>query len=193
MHNRKSFMSELLINPAKWQLLNTFVTDNWAKVYVNQCSFGRGIFAATDIKKGEVILNFTGTVINLSQALTKDDDNLGNPLQIDTETYIDIEEPGVLINHHCEPNAGIINTNTLIALTNIVQDTQIFYDYSTTMSDGLWTMSCGCSSIHCRKTIEDFHFLPELLKEKYLRMGIVQNYIVREYEQRQKVSQVCSH
>jgi hypothetical protein len=140
-----------------------------------------------------VILNFTGTVINLSQALTKDDDNLGNPLQIDTETYIDIEEPGVLINHHCEPNAGIINTNTLIALTNIVQDTQIFYDYSTTMSDGLWTMSCGCSSIHCRKTIEDFHFLPELLKEKYLRMGIVQNYIVREYEQRQKVSQVCSH
>jgi phage tail sheath protein FI len=52
MHNRKSFMSELLMNPAKWQLLNTVVTDNWAKVYVNQCSFGRGVFAATDIKKG---------------------------------------------------------------------------------------------------------------------------------------------
>lgn len=174
-------MNELITTSLKWQLLNATATDNWAKVYVDQCSFGKGIFAALDIKKGEVILHFTGEVIDLSQALLKEEYPLGNPLQIDSDKYIDLEEPGVFINHSCEPNAGIANTTTLIALTDITQHTQIFFDYSTTMSDGLWIMNCACSSIHCRKIIEDFHLLPELLKEKYLKMAIVQDYIVREH------------
>ena len=50
-------MNELITTSLKWQLLNATATDNWAKVYVDQCIFGKGIFAALDIKKGEVILH----------------------------------------------------------------------------------------------------------------------------------------
>jgi SET domain-containing protein len=155
----------------------------YPQVYIDQCSFGRGVFAAQNIKKGEVILIFAGEVITLAAALAKGEKS-ANPLQIDTETYMDIETPGVIVNHHCEPNAGIVNTNKLVALVDIHQGEEIFYDYSTTMSENSWTMVCGCTSSNCRKIIQDFHYLPENIKEKYLQLGIVQDFIVREHQQR---------
>ncbi|WP_413174172.1 SET domain-containing protein [Anabaena azotica] len=157
-------------------------------IYIDRCDFGRGVFAARNISKGEVILTFTGKVISLTEVLTKAEKEAANPLQIDINTYIDIEEPGVIVNHHCHPNAGIVNTKTLIALTDISKGEEIFYDYSTTMSENLWTMVCGCSASNCRKIIKDFHYLPDSLKEQYLELGIVQNFIVREHNLNREVS-----
>ena len=160
----------------KFQSLNT----TYANTYIDKCSFGRGVFAAHNIRKGEVIMIFTGKLINLDEALAKKEEE-ANALQIDTKLYIDLEEPGVIVNHHCNPNAGIVNTNVLVALIDISKGDEIFYDYSTTMSENLWTMECGCSSSNCRKIIKDFHYLPAKVKEKYLKLAIVQDFIVREH------------
>lgn len=156
------------------------LNPTYPNIYIDKCSFGRGIFAAQNISKGEVILIFTGKIINVDEVIAKEEKEGANPLQIDTNLYIDLEEPGVFINHHCDPNAGIVNTNVLVALMNIYKSDEIFCDYSTTMSD-TWTMECGCSSSNCRKIIKDFHYLPTNVKEKYLKLGIVQDFIVREH------------
>lgn len=152
------------------------------KLYVAECDFGKGMFASENIHKGERILTFTGTFINLEEALAKGDLS-GNTLQIDDYTYIDLEPPAVLINHSCDPNAGLVSGNVLIALRDIDKHEQIFYDYSTTMSEGdLWRMECRCGASNCRGTVMDFDFLPASLQEKYLELGIVQNFIVRQYK-----------
>lgn len=159
--------------------------QNFQRTYPNisieQCSFGRGVFAAQNISEGEIILTLTGKVINVDQVPAKAEQEASNPLQIDTTSYIDLEEPGVMVNHHCNPNAGIVNTNVLVALIDICKGEEIFYDYSTTMSENYWTMECRCLSSNCRKTIKDFHYLPVDVKEKYLKLGIVQDFIVREH------------
>ena len=96
------------------------------KIYINDCSFGLGVFAVRDIKKDEKIFNFTGPIISKDVAKQRPS---GNPLQISQDQYIDLEKPYVLVNHSCEPNAGIINDTTLIAIRDIQKDEEIFYDY----------------------------------------------------------------
>lgn len=148
-----------------------------SKVYVADCPVGKGVFAALPISKGEEIFKFTGKVISLEEVLAKGE-HQSNPIQIDTQSYLDVVSPGVFINHSCDPNAGVVDDIILIALRDIQQDEEIRFDYSTSMSENLWTMECKCRNSNCRGIINDFHYLPPDLQANYLELGIVQEFIV---------------
>ena len=145
-------------------------------IYVAECKFGRGVFAARDIESGAELLRFTGPVIGFAEALT---DAKGNPLQIADALYMDIEPPGVLVNHSCAPNTGILEDYSLVALRAIKQGEEIRYDYSTTMWEDEWTMPCACGASRCRGVVRDFPELPTEIQAEYLRLGVVQAFIVR--------------
>ncbi|MBI5893981.1 MAG: hypothetical protein HZB79_10120 [Deltaproteobacteria bacterium] len=155
-------------------------------VYVAECELGKGLFAAKDFKKGEYILTFEGTLISFEQ--TAKGEYEGNPLQIDYNAYIDLQDPCRSANHSCSPNSGIIKSNVLIAIKDIFKDEEIRFDYSTTMSENNWTMVCRCGSKKCRGIIKDFHLLPKDVQKQYLKLGIVQEFIVREIGQMSKAS-----
>ncbi|MBI4151924.1 SET domain-containing protein [Candidatus Woesearchaeota archaeon] len=138
---------------------------------------GRGLFATRLLKRGEQILEFTGPIISLEQALQKPADKLGFPLQIGSREYIDLEEPGVWVNHSCLPNAGISKDIFLVAIKDILPGEEIVYDYSTTMDDHTWTLECRCRSHNCRGLIRDFKDLPYDEQRKYLEQNIVQSFI----------------
>ncbi|MBI4135925.1 SET domain-containing protein-lysine N-methyltransferase [Candidatus Uhrbacteria bacterium] len=140
-------------------------------------SFGRGVFAVKPINKDEQILEFTGPIISSEQALQKPMDKMSCPLQIESTKYIDIQEPGVLVNHSCSPNTGIKNDRFLVALKDILPGQEIFYDYSTTMDEDNWTLSCECGCQNCRHTIGDFRHLPLDVQKKYFELNIVQSFI----------------
>ena len=146
------------------------------KFTVKTCRFGRGLFATELIPIGETILTFTGPIISQSEVDLKSDTEEANPMQIADEIYIDLQEPGVLANHSCNPNAGIKNDTNLIALKDIVPNEEIMYDYSTTI-DGGWTMPCGCQEKECRNEVYDFKDLPKKKQKHYLKLGIVQKYL----------------
>jgi len=150
-----------------------------SKVYVGDCPNGKGVFAAVALAKGEIIFTFAGRVISLEEVMAKGEQQ-SNPIQIDTQNYLDVESPGVFINHSCDPNAGIVNDSVLIALRDIPQGEEICFDYSTSMSENLWTMDCRCRTGKCRGMIKDFHYLPPELKADYLELGIVQSFIVAQ-------------
>lgn len=152
------------------------------KFIVKNCRFGRGLFATRPIPLGETILVFTGPIISQNEVDLKSDQEEANPMQIGDEMYIDLQEPGVLANHSCNPNAGIQNNINLIALKDINAGDEIMYDYSTTI-DGGWTMPCDCQDKECRKEVYDFKDLPQKKQEHYLKLGIVQRYIVKKYRQ----------
>ncbi len=158
------------------------------KIYIAQSKLdiGKGVFAKRDIRKNERILEFTGLIISEQQAkLWKGKEVEANLLQIDDNKYIDIEEePGVLVNHSCQPNAGIKNDRILVALRNIKKNEEIFFDYSTTMDEDCWTMKCKCGSKKCRGIVKDFKYLPKDLQKKYLDLDIVQKFIVKKYHEK---------
>ena len=155
-------------------------TDRIQKVCVSDCRFGLGVFAATDIQAGEQILQFTGCEIDIHAALAKGERS-GDPLQISDDLYLDLDPPGVFLNHSCDPNSGIVDNTCLVALRRIQAGEEIQFDYSTTMSDGMWTMACDCRSELCRGVVEDFQRLPSRIQQKYLKRGVVQQFIIASF------------
>jgi SET domain-containing protein len=167
-----------------------------SKVYVAACHLGKGVFASSRIAKGETIFVFTGKFITLDDAVAKGDHE-GDVLQIGPGLYLDPQSPGLYINHSCAPNAGIRASRRVVALRDIEANEEVYFDYSTTMSEDRWTMRCDCRKPGCRGVIEDFHTLPTAVQDKYLAMGIVSDFIVRELQQgiarRRPVSKVAAH
>lgn len=148
-------------------------------VFVGECEFGRGLFAAQHFRAGDFLFSFAGPVIDRATAIAKGEAEC-NPLQIGPTAYIDLEPPGVFINHSCHPNAGIRNDTEAYALCDIALGEEIRLDYSTTMSERRWTMICRCGAASCRGVVTDFHDLPQAVQERYLALGIVQPFIIAE-------------
>jgi uncharacterized protein len=141
---------------------------------------GSGLFAAESLRPGDFILRCTGPVINYPQVERKKHSD--NPLQIGPYRYIDFRKPGVLANHSCEPNAGIRNDYEMVAIKPIAKGEEIVWDYSCSIENNtLCTFPCGCKSKQCRTWITDFSELPKRTRARYLRLGIVQQYIAKWY------------
>ncbi len=147
------------------------------EVYVSLCDVGRGVFASRPFSHGERILTFNGLRINANDPIHYQPAG-ANLLQTGKRTYLLLNEPGIFLNHSCEPNTGIVHGRTLIALTDIDKDDELRFDYSTTMDDGLWTMDCKCHNHSCRGLISDFKELPNEVQDKYITLGIVPKYLV---------------
>lgn len=130
------------------------------KVYLKQSTIsGTGLFAAEDIEKGQIILIFGG---NLSR---KQDRYTGKFLR---STCIGITEELILgenahskkdfsdyINHSCNPNAGLEDAITLVAMKDIKADDEILCDYVIWEDNEEWLMKdyCQCGAQNCRHTI----------------------------------------
>ena len=151
-------------------------------VYLARCDLGWGVFAATDIAVGAQILMLTGPIISTAQAIAKGE-RQGDPLQIGHDRYIDLDLPGVFLNHSCEPNTAITDDRLLVALRHIHRHDELRFDYSTTMSGDGWTMACRCGVKGCRRTIGNFEFLPHDLQRQYIERKIVQPFIRKRHVQ----------
>lgn len=156
-----------------------------AKFSIGDSKFGKGVFATQSISDGTVILKLTGPEISLQEVYLKGEHQC-NPLQIDNQLYVDLEPPGLLINHSCNPNCGIRNDDTIIALKDIEEGEEIFYDYSTTISDDFeedgseFFMPCDCGENSCRSQIGDFKHLTKARQNYYLARNVVMTFIARK-------------
>ncbi len=146
-------------------------------IYVSKSKIkGEGVFASRDIKKEEKICKMRGekiTAKDLYKTSQLGRDIVVDPLQISEDNYLNMIRPYVLINHSCEPNAGIKNEN-LVAIKKIKEGEEITYDYSSTWFDGF---NCKCGSKVCRGHIGDFSGIPKNTQRKYLQLEIVPDFI----------------
>lgn len=149
------------------------------RIYLDEGPLGVGAFARRRILSGELILTFTGPLIDFAAAVRKGDREC-YPLQIAPNLYIDLESPSCFANHSCDPNAGV-RDGSLWAIRDISPDTEIRYDYSTTMDEDHFRMGCRCQSEFCRGTVTDFKLLPEQVRSRYLLLGVVQPFIACQY------------
>jgi len=146
---------------------------------------GHGVFAAQRYMPGESIFHLRGEELTKAQILTGGEEHAANAYQIDDDLYIyPLHPEGRFMNHSCGPNAGMREDREMIALREIVPGEEVVFDYSTTMSEDHWTMPCSCGAASCRGLVGDFHDLPRGLQQHYLRLGVVQRFIVRQVLER---------
>ncbi|MGA2378314.1 MAG: SET domain-containing protein [Spirochaetia bacterium] len=148
------------------------------KLAVREGRHGRGVFAGEPIPAGALIARFSGPFLRYAQTSATT-----YALQIGPDLYIG-ESGGVddLFNHSCDPNAGVKISGTsaeLRAIRDIVPDEEIAFDYSTTLDEGDFTMPCRCGSPACRHLIGDGRDLPQSVWERYMKLGILSDYVVR--------------
>ncbi len=146
------------------------------KLVVRSATHGRGVFTEELIPVGARIIRFTGPFLRYEQTSAST-----YALQIGPDLYIGASGGfDDLVNHSCEPNAGLRIEGTtvdLYAVRDIEAGEEILFDYSTTLDEDDFTMRCQCGAPSCRGTIGDGKYLPEDLWRKYLSLGIIPEYV----------------
>ncbi len=152
------------------------------KLILNDCPYGKGVFAAEDIDAGEEVLQFGGPIVGVEE--------LPRPYTAQNDYYLQIGASTFLgpsgnlddyVNHSCTANTVVIFDSggiKLIADAFIPAGSQITFDYSTTMDNFWWEMECTCGSKNCRRKVQNFVDLTEQLQSKYIKMGVVPEYIL---------------
>lgn len=130
---------------------------------------GKGIFAARNFKKGDIVLKMnTKNTINLREAKKLSKDDKGHLGYIGKGRYFVIRPPERFLNHSCDPNV-YDRIGTLRAMLTIKKGDEICIDYSISGFDK-WKMRCYCKSPNCRKIIHgEFRKLPKDLQKKYYK------------------------
>ncbi|MEK6935288.1 MAG: SET domain-containing protein-lysine N-methyltransferase [Nanoarchaeota archaeon] len=158
----------------------------------NSNSDGKGIFADSNFKFKDLVYQPKGKIVN---AESIDWDAIGKEgydgfLQIGGWDYFDGRKDAYFkfLNHSCNPNLGFKNLDgkvSFVAIKPISKNKELTFDYSTTMFEELdeEPMPCICKSKNCRKIIRDFRFLPKKTQEKYIKLGIVPDYVLDECSQ----------
>jgi uncharacterized protein len=148
---------------------------------IRKSKFGKGLFVTQHSAAGTILCTVSGPLLNFQQTLELQERE-SHCLQIDRDQYILCDPPFLYSNHSCEPNCGLNAQHQLFALCDLHEGEELFWDYSTSMLERHWTMTCNCGSVHCRKLITDFDLLPENLQAKYLQQEIVLPFIISQIQ-----------
>ena len=130
---------------------------------------GKGVYAIKPLKKGELIIEYTGEVITWDEALERHPHDPSDPnhtfyFHIDELHVIDAKFGGNAsrwINHACEPNCEADDDGQRVfikALKDIAPGTELFYDYGLVIDERYTPalkkkFECRCGSPKCRGTM----------------------------------------
>ncbi|MDA7418495.1 SET domain-containing protein-lysine N-methyltransferase [Xenophilus arseniciresistens] len=146
---------------------------------------GNGVFAVQDLKAGELLIEYTGEVIDWKEALRR---HPHDPAQPNHTFYFHIDDKNVIdggaggndakwINHACDPNCEADEQDGRIyirALRDIPAGQELNYDYGLIIDEPytpelLADFPCWCGSENCRGTLlspKDEDDLPGKKKKK---------------------------
>jgi hypothetical protein len=133
---------------------------------------GRGLFAKSSIKKGEIVVVKGGYILTKAQR-----DEIGKDLgpieiQITEDLFIgpateSEHEGGMMhLNHSCEPNLGLQGQIVFVALRDIQIDEELTFDYAMT-DDEPYEMKCRCGTAKCRGIITGADWKKPEIQKKY--------------------------
>ena len=132
---------------------------------------GRGMFAKSPLKTGEVVVVWAGNFV------TREDAERARVqgrivMQLDDDLY-SIEERGsddtYFMNHSCDPNVWMSGAVTLVACHDIVPGEELTVDYALFEADESFVAAwaCACRSAKCRSLISGVDWTNPGLQEWY--------------------------
>ena len=117
---------------------------------------GYGVFAIEPFKKDEVLIVWGGSVVNEEEFTRVSDYERIHGLQVEENLFqipLTENDPAEMVNHSCDPNAGILGQITLVAFRDINAGEEICFDYAMSDSNPYDEFNCQCGSPHCRGRI----------------------------------------
>ena len=104
---------------------------------------GKGVFAARDFKKGEIVLIWHPKAkLSLEEMRKLPEDEQIHTTYVGNGMYYVMGEPDRYVNHSCDPNT-YVNDDKDIALRDIKEGEEITSDYAVNSIDD-WEMECKC-------------------------------------------------
>jgi len=133
---------------------------------------GRGLFAKSAIRKGEIAVVKGGYVLTkaqrdlVAQELGPSEIQISEDLFIGPSSAAEREGGMMHLNHSCEPNLGMQGQIVYVALRDIARDEELTFDYAM-MDDEPYEMRCRCGARSCRGTISGFDWKKPEIQKKY--------------------------
>lgn len=148
----------------------------------NTFKYGKGVFAAQNIKKGDIVYILEGIPMDVKDFVNdvmSGKQHIDNALQISKRIHVKLNKLSNTFNHSCDPNCGLRKKTELFALRDIKKGEELSYDYSLTVAPTVWKMNCKCKSKNCRKEIRDILSVPKKRLNEYINHGAIQDYMKR--------------
>lgn len=117
---------------------------------------GTGVFAATRIAAGSLVVSFGGTATDWVGVTRLDPSRRSRSLQVDDDRFLagpPTAEPGEQVNHSCSPSCRLRNAVQLVAARDLEPGDEITYDYATSDTAPYDEFACDCLSASCRGTV----------------------------------------
>lgn len=131
---------------------------------------GYAVFATEPIAKGELLVTWSGTLVDGAKLETLPEAFRRHSLQVEDDLFLvslTDSEPADYVNHSCNPNAGLSGQISLVAMRDIGPGEEITYDYA--MSDGsdYDEFPCSCGAPQCRGHVGGKDWRDEALWVRY--------------------------
>jgi SET domain-containing protein len=152
------------------------------KYYIGKSEIqGHGVFAAKDLRRGEIVFILKGKERHIIQQTVKQANENQNMVGVGKDMWIDPQTPASHINHSCRPNVGIRGRLLFVAMKNIRKGEELCFDYAISEEELRWRLAdqCACQTPECRKVIRSIQSLPERVYGSYL--PFIPHYFQRAY------------
>ncbi|XP_047187758.1 histone-lysine N-methyltransferase 2C isoform X3 [Scophthalmus maximus] len=147
-----------------------WMKSEWrANVYLARSRIqGLGLFAARDIEKQTMVIEYNGTILRNEVAIRKEKIYRSQNrevfmFRIDSEHVVDATRTGGLaryINHSCAPNcvAEVVTFERgykiiISCIRRIEKGEELYFDYQFDTAEGQHNIACHCGAPECRKWI----------------------------------------
>ncbi|MCP3728929.1 SET domain-containing protein-lysine N-methyltransferase [Sphingomonas sp. MG17] len=151
---------------------------------VGENHLGKAVYATVRFAEGAELMRFTGRRFRTNEIpslMRGSDDRF---VQVTPDHYMGPSgQLDDLVNHSCDPNAGLRFTEDgviLVAIRDIASGDEISWDYSTTLAQSNWHMICQCRSDACRRVIGNFDTLEADRQEFFRARNLVAPYLRRK-------------
>jgi hypothetical protein len=179
------------INPLRslgWKRGGFLILDRYRQTRnlfaVGDNHLGKAVYATVRFAEGAELMRFTGRRFHTDEIpslMRGSDDRF---VQVTPDHYMGPSgQLDDLVNHSCDPNAGLRFTEDgviLVAIKNIASGDEISWDYSTTLAQSNWHMICQCRADSCRRVIGNFDTLSPERQEFFRARNLVAPYLRRK-------------
>lgn len=167
-----------------------YVLDRYTKTAnmfrVGETHLGKSVFAARPFEEGQPLLEFTGRRFRAARVPSLMRGGSDRYVQVTPEHYMGPSgRMDDLVNHSCDPNAGLRFTDDgvfLVAIRKIAPGEEVTWDYSTTLAESNWHMICQCRAANCRRVIGNFATIDPDRQQFYRARNLVAPYLRRRDE-----------
>jgi hypothetical protein len=144
---------------------------------------GFGSRAVVVIPAGTSVATFGGTALTRVEFARYEAERRSRSLQVNTNLIFlgpPSREPGDSINHSCEPNCGMRNATTIVAMRDIAVSEELTFDYAMSDASDYDEFDCNCGTTLCRGKVRADDWQLESLRHKY--KGFFSPYIQRKID-----------